>query len=77
MGTKWGDTIFLQFTIHRIAREEAGAETGVLYNYYEYIHALGYKLVMREKVDETEYLYAEGVFADRVILSYDSYDKLA
>lgn len=77
MGTKWGDTRFSDFTIHRIAKDEAGSETGVLYNYYEYIHALGYQLVMREKIDETEYLYAEGAFTDRATLSYDGYDKLA
>lgn len=77
MGTEWGDTTLSDFTIHRIAKDEAGAETGVLYNYYEYIHALGYKLVMREKVDETEYLYGKGAFPDRATLTYDSYDKLA
>jgi len=74
-GTKWGDAPLNTFQIAKIAE----AESGELYNYYLFIHALGYKIVMREKIDNTEYKYAEltVVWADRATLTYVDYDKLA
>lgn len=73
MGTKWGDTPLLNFQIAKIAENEDG------YNYYMYIHALGYKIVMREKTDGTEYKYAEitGNWDTRATLNYVNYDRLA
>lgn len=73
MGTKWGDSPLNNFQISRIALDEAG------YNYYLYIHAMGFKVIMREKTDNTEYKYAELTehWADRATLTYVDYDKLA
>lgn len=72
MATKYGDSPLSDFQIAKVATAEVG------YNYYLYIHALGYKIVMREKVDGTEYKYAEfTTWANRAILVYVDYDKLA
>jgi len=75
MATKFGDSSLQEFMIHRIATAEGG------YNYYLYIHSRGRAIVMREKVDETEYLYAnagrgESQWSNRSLLDYDTYDKL-
>ena len=70
MGTQYGDTPLRDFQIGQISELETG------YYYYEFVHAKGYKIVMREAENEREYLYAEGTFAKRTSLSYDSYDKL-
>jgi len=71
MSTKWGDATLYSFQIHRISELESG------YYYYEYIHAKGFKLVMRENEAQTEYKYAEGSYDNRDSLSYINYDKLA
>lgn len=75
MSTKWKDAPLSNYQIHRISNAEAG------YNYYLYIHALGQGIIMREKADETEYLYTDGGYSgskwsNRTILDYDTYDKL-
>ena len=75
MATLWGDACFTDFSISRIAKNESG------YNYYLYIHAKGYSIIMRELLDETEYLYTAGGYsgkdwADRGSLVYNTYDKL-
>ena len=75
MGTLWGDTPLSEFQISKVAEAEGG------YNYFLYIHARGYSVIMREKADETEYLYADGGFSgknwsSRDSLEYTTYDKL-
>ena len=76
MGTEWRDTPLSNYQIHNIARNEDG------YNYYLYIHADGRAIIMRELLDETEYLYSRAGFGDskwdvRDTLDYVTYDKLA
>ena len=77
MATKFLDAPLSEYTIHKIALAESG------YNYYMYIHATGQILIMREKEDETEYLYADGgrskagSWASKVGLDYKYYDELA
>lgn len=70
MGTNYGDTPLKDFQIHQISELESG------FYYYEMIHAKGFKIVMREAENERQYLYAVGTYANRAILSYDTYDKL-
>ena len=76
MGTMWRDTPINNFMIHDIALSESG------YNYYLYIHAVnGEAIIMREKIDNTEYRYTNaGIrrekWATRNELTYTTYDKL-
>ena len=72
MGTKWGDTPLSDFQIAKIAENEDG------YNYYLYIHARGFKVIMREKTDGTEYKYAEKskAWSERATEEYIEYDEL-
>lgn len=72
---QWLDAPLSEYMIHRIADAESG------YNYFLYIHARGQAIVMREKADETEYLYAKAGIGDsqwgsRASLIYITYDKL-
>ena len=69
--TKFGDSPLSDFQIHRISALETG------YTYYEFIHAKGLKLVMRESENLREYKYAKGTFENRASLSYINYDLLA
>lgn len=71
MGTKYGDAPLRDYQIHRIATAEGG------YNYFEYIHSKGLRIIMREKEDGSEYLYGLGTWANRASLSYINYNKLA
>lgn len=75
MATNFGDAPISEYMVHKIAKAEGG------YNYYLYIHPRAKAIVMREKTDETEYLYANAGFGDsqwdnRDSLTYDTYDKL-
>lgn len=83
MGSQWLDKPFSQYVICRIEKDESGEESGTLYNYYLYTHPQGQAIIMREKEDEKEYLYANAGFKNfnanwnnRNNLSYDTYDKL-
>ena len=71
MGTNYGNTPLRDFQIGQISELEVG------YAYFEYVHAKGLKIVMRESADQREYKYAVGSFANRSLLIYDSYDKLS
>jgi len=82
MGTKFRDTELSEYMIHNIGKNESGEVSGVLYNYYLYIHPKGQAIIMREKSDETEYRYANGGtgtsrWANRENLTYITYDELA
>ena len=75
MGTQFGDSPLSAYVIHKIAENEAG------YNYYLYIHPRAKAIVMREKTDGSEYLYAnagngDSQWSNRDNLSYGTYDKL-
>ena len=70
MGTKYGDSPLRDYQVSQISELETG------YYYYEFIHAKGFKIVMREKENEREYLYGVGIYANRASLSYNTYDKL-
>ncbi len=75
MPTKFGDASLSEYIIHRTATAEGG------YNYYLYIHPRGRAIIMREKEDETEYLYAnagrsDSQWSNRASLDYDTYDRL-
>ena len=82
MGTKFRDAKLSDYTIHDIATGESGELSGILYNYYLYIHARGFSIIMIEKQDETEYRYADAgsgtsQWVNRDTLAYVTYDKLA
>ena len=82
MGTLYRDAELSEYMIHNIAKNESGEQSGVLYNYYLYIHPKGSAIIMRENSDETEYRYANGGTADnkwanRQNLTYVTYDVLA
>jgi len=76
MPTKFQDSPLSDYQIHRIALAEGG------YNYYMYIHPTGQIIIMREKTDETEYLYKDagrsktGAWAHRAEGTYTYYDEL-
>ena len=82
MATNWKDAPIHEYQVSRCAYDETGEESGVLYNYYLYVHALGQVVVLREKVDQTEYLYADGgldkelAWTNRETLDYKYYDKI-
>jgi len=76
MPTKFGDAPLSDYQIHRIAENEDG------YNYYMYIHSTGQIIIMREKTDQTEYLYKNAgrnktsAWANRASGTYSYYDEL-
>jgi len=76
MGTNWKDAPLHEYMISRCAYDEAG------YNYFLYVHPLGQVVLLREKTDQTEYLYADGgknkttAWTNRATLSYKYYDEI-
>lgn len=62
--------------ISDVAYDEAGEETGILYNYYLYLHPSGKRVIMREKEDETEYRYATGLWVNRQNLTYKYFSRI-
>ena len=82
MGTNWKEVPIHEYMISRCAYNEVGEDSAETYNYYLYVHALGQVIVMREKTDQTEYLYADGgndretTWSNRAILDYKYYDKV-
>lgn len=56
MPTNWKKAPLSEYDIHKVAEGESG------YNYYSYIHPYGQVIIMREKIDGTEILYADGGF---------------
>lgn len=68
--TKYGDAKLSDYQVHQISDLENG------FYYYEMIHAKGFRIVMRESENQKAYLYAVGTYANRVSLSYNTYDKL-
>jgi hypothetical protein len=81
MATKFLDSDFSNFVLHKIAESETGEVSGITYNYYLYIHPRGQAIIMREESDGSEYRYADGGrgdsrWADRQTLEYKDYDNL-
>jgi len=75
MATKWLDAPFSEYIIHKIVENEGG------YNYYLYIHPKGQAIIMREKIDSTEYKYKDAGrgstgWNDRASGDYKDYDDL-
>ncbi len=65
-----------EFDIVRIAENEVG------YNYYLYLHPSGQVIIMREDINNKEYLFADGgndlenAWANRASLNYDLRSKI-
>lgn len=76
MATNFKDEPIHEYMVSKVALNEEG------YNYYLYVHPLGQVVVLREKTDGTEYLYADGgrsktsAWANRVTLNYKYYDQI-
>jgi hypothetical protein len=76
MATNWKDAPIHEYMVSKCAYAEGG------YNYYLYVHALGQVIVLREKIEQTEYLYADGgtdkttSWTNRAILEYKYYDLI-
>jgi hypothetical protein len=76
MSTNFKKASLSNFDIYKIAESEGG------YNYYVFVHPEGQVLVMREKTDGTEYLFANGgyspatAYTNRASLSYDNRSNL-
>ena len=76
MATKFGDSPISAYVIHKIEENLDG------YNYYLYVHPKGQAIIMREKIDNTEYLYAKAgsglnnKWATKNMLDYITYDQL-
>lgn len=63
------------FPVHKVAKNESG------YNYYGMINRAGIGIILREKTDETEYLFANAGnelahWGNRANLSYVNINKV-
>lgn len=81
MATKFFDAPLSEFIVHKIAENEDGEASGVLYNYYLRIHPRGKALIMRVTEDGLEIKFAdagrgEAQWANRKTLEYKNYDRL-
>ena len=76
MKTNWKDAPISEYMVSKCAYDEGG------YNYYLYVHPLGQVVVLREKIDQTEYKYADGgqskslSWTNRATLVYKYYDEI-
>lgn len=71
--TKWGDTPLSEFQIGKIKEDLNG------YNYFLYVHSLGFKVVMRENRDGSgcDYAVYDGDWGNKENLEYGDWDRLA
>ena len=82
MGTDFLGNSLNNFRVAKASLDET-VSTGVVYNYYAYIHRSGQIVIMRGEIDETEYKYANGgfndldaIWAQRQTLTYVDWNNL-